>query len=391
MKIKSILMAVSLSIMGLAVFAQKSELNSAKNNYEKFVQLKDAGSLPLAMPSIKSAKTAIDKAAVNEKTLNDPAVWAYKSLIYADLALTDTANTPASEKIMEEAKSAYQKATEIDADGANKTLLIRANDLFAQQELNKGVKAYQSRRFEDAYNSFNKSLIYKPGDTTITYYAGLAAINFQNYPAAITKYESLLETNFSANKEIALDLSRIYAIQKDTTKALGIASKYAAKYNDGALATWEIELSLMTGKEKQIISKITEQIARDPKNRVHHFYLGIAYGAIKDYKKSEEAYIKALEIDPKFEDASLNLSSTILNQGIDLYNTANSLPPNKQKEYDAGIKQANVEFERALPYLIRTTEINPKSRNAWENLKTYYIIKRNQAKVDEINKLISEL
>lgn len=423
MKIKTILVAFSLIAIQMNVFAQKGELSSAKSNYEKFVQLKDAGSLALAMPSIKSAKTSIDKASVNEKTANDPAVWTYKALIYADLAIQDS--TESSAKTLEEAKVAYKKAIDIELEAnkistvtktsgdmtingsENKNIqynsniqssiivknqfLKRVEELFAQYELNKGVKAYQSQNFKDAYAAFSNSLNYRPGDTTITYYAGLSAINAQNYPAAIERYKALLNTNFSANNQLALDLSRIYAIQKDTLMAIETAGIYAQKFNDSQLATQEIELSLMSGKEKQILSKISQQSAKDPKNKLYHFYLGIAYATLKDYKNSEASYQNALVIDPNYEDAILNLSSTILNNGIDMYNTANKLPSNKQKEYDAMMVKAQAEFERAYPLLQRAVTINPKSVNAWENLKTYYIIKRNQAKVDEIKKTIDGL
>lgn len=389
MKIKTILVAFSLIAIQMNVFAQKGELSSAKSNYEKFVQLKDAGSLALAMPSLKSAKTSIEKASVHEKTMNDPAVWAYKALIYADMAIQDSAEAAVTSRTAAEA--AYQKAVELDTQGLNKTQLQRVNELFAQLELNKGVKAYQSQNFKDAFTAFNNSLNYRPGDTTITYYAGLSAINSKDYPAAIEKYKTLLTTNFSANNQIALDLSRLYAAQNDTLKAIETAGIYAEKFNDSQLATQEIELSLMSGKEKQIISKITQQAAKDPKNKLYQFYLGIAYATLKDYKNSEAAYQNALAIDPNYEDAILNLSSTVLNNGIDIYNTANKLPSNKQKEYDAMMIKAQAEFDRALPLLQRSTVINPKSINAWENLKTYYVIKRNQAKVDEIKKTIEGL
>src|SRR5690606_15680364 len=107
--------------------------------------------------------------------------------------------------------------------------------------------------------------------------------------------------------------------------------------------------------------------------------------------KAEEAYKKAVAIDPEFADATLNLGGLILNNGIELYNTANKLPQNKQKEYDAMMKKAQAEFDRALPYLQKATELSPKSAMAWENLRAYYQAKRNQAKVDEINKTLKSL
>ena len=99
----------------------------------------------------------------------------------------------------------------------------------------------------------------------------------------------------------------------------------------------------------------------------------------------------ALKIDPNFADASTNIGGIILNKGINLFNKANQLPPNQQKEYEAMIKLGEVELEKAFPYLIKSIELDPKSRIALENLKTYYVIKRNQEKVTEITLKLENL
>lgn len=391
MKIKSFILAAVFSATSLMAFAQKGEIASAKSNYEKFVSLKEANSLMLGLPNIKTAKTSIDKAVVNEKTAADPTAWTYKAMIYGELALLDT--VPATSKpLFDEALSAHKKAVELDNAGLNKANLDNVfAAVFSQYELNQGVKAYQANNFEGAYNSFNNALSYRPGDTTITYYTGLSAINAKNYKAGIANYEQLIKTDFSANKSIYLDLSRLYSIEGDTAKAILRASEGATKFNDSQLATLEIELSLMSGKEKEVITKISEQAQKNPENKTYPYYLGIAYSTIGDNKKAQESYTKAVEIDPSFSDAYINLGGVILNMGINILNEANKLPQNKQKEYDEMVKLANLEFDRALPYLEKATSLDPKSRLALDNLKTYYIVKRNQAKVDEITAKIQEL
>ena len=387
---KSLVFAFALLGCAYSASAQKGELNTAKTSYEKFITLKDAGSLVLAMPSITVAKASIDKAAVNEKTAVDVSTWVYKAMIYAELALLDTVSVSAEQTLVI-AKDDLKKAIDLGAAAQNAVNIERINNLFAQFELNIGVRAFQTQKFSQAYEAFEKSLIYKPSDTTLTYYAGLSAINAQNYKAAIKKYGELVKLEYSANKLIALDLSKLYALDKDTVNAIAVASTYATKFNDQALATQEIELSLMSGKQKQIIERILAQIALDPKNKLEHFYLGIAYDALKEYKKAEDAYKKAIELDANYFDATLNLGSGILNNGIDLYNKANTLPANKQKEYDTAMKTSQAEFDRSFPYLDKAVQIDPKSLNALQNLKTYYVIKKNAAKVAELSKQISAL
>ncbi len=391
MKIKSFILAAVFSASTLMVFAQKGEVSSARTSYEKFLGLKDANSMLLAIPNLKTAKTSIDKAVVHAKTLEDPAAWTYKSLIYGELALLDTV-PETSKPLIEEAKAAHKKATELDKAGENKANLENAKGtIFSQYELNQGVKAYQTNNFADAYTSFNNALNYRPGDTTITYYAGLSAINAKNYKAGIQSYESLIKTNFSANNQIYLDLSRLYTMEGDTARAIAVASEGATKYNDTQLATQEIELSLMSGKQKEVISKISDQAQKNPGNKLYPYYLGIAYSTIGESAKAEEAYLSALKIDPNFADASTNIGGILLNRGINLYNEANQLPQNQQKEYEAMIKRGDAELDKALPFLVKSSELDPKSRIALENLKTYYIIKKNQEKVTEISAKLENL
>ncbi|NEU07057.1 tetratricopeptide repeat protein [Flavihumibacter sp. R14] len=391
MKIKSFILALTFMSTSVFVFAQKGEVSSAKSNYEKYAQLRDANSAALGLTNLKNAKTSIDKAVVNEKTANDPTAWTYKALIYSDLALLDSVPTT-SQPVMTEATSALSKAKELDKSGANKADLDKVTANIAQYSINTGVKAYQAGKFEDAYSAFNSSLTHRPGDTTITYYAGLSAINAKNYKAGIEKYESLVKSNFSSNNQVYLDLSRLYIMQGDTAKAIKAASEGSAKFpNDAALATQEIELSLMAGKQTEVISKIEAQAQKEPKNKLLPFYLGIAYSASNNTDKAVAAYKQALAIDPEFADANVNLGGIYLNNGIELYNTANKLPQNKQKEYDEMMKKANAQFDTAFPYLQKAVAVNPKSKLALDNLKTYYIIKKNQAKVDELTKQINAL
>ncbi|HEY0899624.1 MAG TPA: tetratricopeptide repeat protein [Sphingobacteriaceae bacterium] len=391
MNIKSLILALAITGSSVFAFAQKGELNSAKTNYDKFSVLKGANSLGLAKSNLQTAKASIDKASAHEKTMNDPSTWTYKALIYADLALMDSVPTT-SEPLLKEATSALQKAVSLDKEGANKENFNRVNDLLAQYHLNVGVRAFQAKNFKDALKGFNNSLTYRPNDTTITYYSGLAAINAQDYAAATKAYESLVKTDFSANKQVYLDLSRIYAMQKDTVAAIKAAAEGSAKFPaDADLARQEIELNLLTGKQKEVIGRITAQAEKEPNNRLYPFYLGVAYATANNTAKAEESYKKAIAIDANYADATLNLGGLILNNGIELYNSANKLPQSKQKEYDAMMKKANAEFDRALPYLTKATELSPKSRMAWENLRAYYQAKRNTAKIAEINKKLQTL
>lgn len=391
MKIKSVIITFILAGSAVMGFAQKGELSSAKLNYDQYVKLKDANSATLGIPVLKNAKTSIDKVVEHIKTTGDATAWTYKALIYSELAFLDSVSAT-SKALATEAASALSKAKELDKAGENKANWGQVVLTLGNYQLNQGVESYKSKNFDAAYNLFNEGLNYSPSDTTLLYYSGLSAINLKNYKNAIAKYEALSKTNFSLNSQIFLDLSKLYTAEKDTASAIRVASEGAKKYPlNPELATQEIELSLLTGKQKEVIATITEQVQKNPTNKLYPFYLGIAYTSINDLQKAEDAYKNAIAIDPGYPDATLNLGILILNKGIELNNKAVKLPLSKQKEYDLISKQSVVELDRALPYLQKSLELNPKSISALESLKTYYIIKKNQAKVEEITQKLKAL
>jgi tetratricopeptide (TPR) repeat protein len=121
--------------------------------------------------------------------------------------------------------------------------------------------------------------------------------------------------------------------------------------------------------------------------------------SLDDYSKAADAYKKAIEIDPDYFDANLNLGNALMKPAIDLYNQANALPSNAtQKQYDDLRLKADASFEVAKPYLQKAVDLDPKSSNALTNLRNYYRGKydpankdANKAKADDLKKQIDAL
>ncbi|MDN3584743.1 tetratricopeptide repeat protein [Mucilaginibacter flavus] len=394
MKIK-LLMAGLLGFVSATTFAQKGELKTAQTEYEKYESLRGT---PLAKASLTTAKESIDKAAANEKTATLPQTYALKGAIYSTYANLDTV-AATSLPLFTTAEEALKKAKELDTKGENKQIIETANLNLAQYQLTKGVAEYGSGKYDLAYKSFDYYRTILPEDTNAIYYTGLSAANSKNYPAAISNYNKLLTTKFSKVQTIYLDLSSVYLLSADTANALKIVSDGVAKYpSNSELRKREIEISLQTGKEKEVLDKIQAALAADPKNKTLYYYAGLTYSQtaeaiikeqakakdaatkaklqatkVENYSKAADMYKKALEIDPNYFEANLNLGYVIINPAIDEYNAANKLPANKQKEYDAAIAKAKAQFELAKPYLQKAKDLNPKSIDALTNLRTYYL------------------
>ena len=389
MKVKSILLGM-LVLASSTAFPQNSNLRRAKASYDKFNEVKSIGSAGLGISDLNAAKDALDKAIEHDKTKDLAETWTYYALVNADLALLDS--TDAAKGYVQTAIEAREKAISLDEEKENEQNLNILNSILAQYELNEGVKAWDSQDFGSAYNAFDKGLTYLPNDTTLLYYSGLAAINSQEYDKALSKYVELVPIDsFSNNRQIILDVSRLYLMQGDTTNAIKYAELGAEKYpDDSELATQNIELNLMAGNEQKIINTINAQVMKEPDNENLHYYLGIAYSEMEDIEKAEAAYRKALEINPDYLDANINLGGLILNKGIDHFNKTNnaSLP---QAEYDLEIQKAFDIFDSALPYLQKAVELDGTSYLALTNLKKYYEIKEDTEKIAELQARIDTL
>jgi len=422
MKIK-ILVTGFLSILSVAAFAQKGALNEAKDDYEKYnVEKSNKLTAIQGAKDLAEAKADIDKASVNEKTANLPLTWAVKGGVYSSLTLLDT--IPATSIVnFKIADQALTKAKSLDsAKQENKQLIHDSYLNLVQYEFNAGRADFQNKKFVDAYHAFDYYRQILPEDTTAIYTTGLAAANAASsdpkyYPIAIASYNNLLTKNYSLNANIYFDLASLYLTTKDTTNAMKIAGEGVAKYpNDNALRKREIEIGLQSGKQELVIDKITAAIAADPKNKTLYYYQGLTYSqaaeAINDkesktkdpvakkaledqkltnYSKAADSYKQAVALDPDYFEANLNLGYVLLNPAIDMYNTANKLPANQQKEYEAEVAKANAQFELSKPYLQKAVDLNPKSVDALRNLKTYYLGKQDMVNANKIQKQIEAL
>lgn len=417
MRIK-FLIAGLLGLVSTLAFAQKKELDNAKESYDKYTTLsQQEATRSLAASSIVSAQTSIDKAAANPKTATLPQTYALKAAIYGALALRDT-SVVKSQPFFDAGDDALKKAKEADTKGENKKMIDDANISLAQFQVDKGAKEYQTGKYDMAYKSFGYYLHARPDDTTAMYYTGLAASASKNYDAALENYNKLINTKYSKNIIIVYkDMGLIYLAKKDTTAALKVIGDAVQKYPTNAeLRQMEIQISLQSGKQQEVLGKIQSAIANDPNNKELYYYAGVTYEKFGDaldaqmrkakdpaakasfgVKKAENfsnavgMFKKALAIDPEYFEANLHIGYSISSPAIDLFNAAQQLPQSKQKEYDADIAKSKAQFEQAKPYILKAVALNPKSADALANLKTYYLGTSNMAEANATQKKIDAL
>jgi tetratricopeptide (TPR) repeat protein len=390
---KTILSLMMLSYFFVA-FAQKSEINSAKQNYALYeVGLQTKSPMKKQLELLKLAKESTDKAIINDKTKDNSELWAYRSIIYSAIAITDTLNKANSEAAFKAAQEAVASAKVFDTKKENTKFIESAEQNLAIMMQNRGVAAFNKKDYKQAYDSFKFIADVKPQDSLFNMYTAIAANSAQMYDEAAKYFRKTIEVN-PKNPALYDELAKVYLAKTDTTNALKVIEEGRIKHPEFMTLIYdELNIYLNRGQAAQQVSKIENAIAKDPKNKTLYFVAGVAYSANKQLDKAEESYNKALAIDPSYSDAIYNLAVIYINRANDYITQANKLPNNKTSDvkYNELKKKFEGELSKAVPLLEKARELSPKDVNTLNTLREVYIKLNKLDKAAEVKKTLDQM
>ena len=390
---KTILSLMMISYFFVA-FAQKSEIASAKQNYALYeVGLQTKSPMKKQLELLKLAKESTDKAIINDKTKDNAELWAYRSIIYSAIAITDTLNKANSEEAFKGAQEAVANAKVFDTKKENTKFIESAEQNLAIMMQNKGVAAFNKKDYKQAYTSFKFIADVKPQDSLFNMYTAIAANSAQMYDEAAKYFRKTIEVN-PKNPALYDELAKVYLAKTDTTNALKVIEEGRIKHPEYMTLIYdELNIYLNRGLAAQQVSKIENAIAKDPKNKTLFFVAGVAYSANKQLDKAEESYNKALAIDPSYADAIYNLAVIYINRGNDYITQANKLPNNKTSDvkYNELKKKFEGELSKAVPLLEKAKELSPKDVNTLNTLREVYIKLNKLDKAAEVKKTLDQM
>lgn len=379
MKNIAIAFAILVSVNNLAI-AQKAQVQTAYNY--------------LRYDDLDKAKEAIDEAAKNESSNGMSKTWYYRGSVYQAIY---ESKKPEFEKLkpgsLDEAYKSYEKTIELDTKKEYKDDLDKRLAIISSEFLNEGVDKYKAADYTGSLTMFESSIsiskkYFSKTDTLAVYNAALAAEKSKNYTKAKQYYQQCIDLGYGGAKGYNF-LAKIQLNEKDTVSALATLETGRKKYPaDNNLLLDELNIYLMSGKDKEAMGMIDQAIALDPKNA----NLYCVKGNINDKMHNEEvaiaAYKKAIEIKSDYFDANYNLGALIFNQGVELVDKANKLPASKQADYDKLKTQFDAKFGEAKPYFEKAYQLNPKDAATINSLKQLYLRLGDMPKAEEMKKAL---
>jgi tetratricopeptide (TPR) repeat protein len=424
MKIKQIIIAGAL-LVSVSSFAQKDELKALKKIYAKD-EIKGED-----LAQYKSLVNTVQPLAVEE----GDKVYAnfYKCMVpVLDYLALDKTMTPLQIQLAMAKFVSPKSITEL-AQGLNATLdyekksgkkiqtenIIETIASFKPEMINYAIALGNQKKNKESAEVLYAIYQLDKKDQEILYYAANYAVNGQDYDSALKYYNELksigytgegtmyyakskatgLDENYtskdtrdnlvklgthiapreekipSKKPEIAKNIALIYMEQGKNNEAKEALSE-ARKENpdDVSLITSQADVYLKMKDTENYQKLIKEALAKNPNDEILLFNLGVTSANAGQLVEAENYYKKVIELKPTYVDAYLNLADLILKPDAKIVEEINKLTNSDKdlKKYDALKVDRQKLFNKAMPFLEKAHELNPKDEVVKSNLKSVY-------------------
>ena len=354
-------------LIGLAGFAQKSEIKAA----EKAMKSGDAAS---AKASLESAAGAI--AGADERT--QAQYYFLRGQVYSDLAKKGDMSA------FGESVDSYKKVLSVEeASGkvkytgdAKAQMSSVANDL-----VNAAVEDNKEKKFKEAAEKLYMAYELSPQDTVYLYYAASSAVNSGDYEMSLDYYEELRDVGYDGSqmeyRATNVETGEVETMQKTQRDLMVKSGTYSNPVdekteskraeivrnialihtqlgnNDEALEAYkaaradnpddvnlvlnEANLYYQLGDKDKFKELMAEAARMAPDNPDLHYNIGVINMEQGDLEAARASYRKAIEVNPGYVNAQLNLSTTYVNEGNALIDDMNALGTSRDDlaKYDA--------------------------------------------------------
>ena len=252
--------------------------------------------------------------------------------------------------------------------------------------------------FEWNRNTFN--INGKDYDTALLYFGELKKVNFSgektNYFAKskVNDNEDFFDSKASRDNAVKIGTHTTPRDEKEPSKrgeiyknmALilvqqgkveeakkQIAEARVANPEDESLSTTEANLYLQTKDYATYKTLVLKDLEKNPNSAVSYYNLGVI-SSTSNPKEAADYYKKAIQIDPKNVDSYVNLAGLELAEDTAIVEEMKKLgtSANDNKKYATLQAKREVMFKKAMPFLEKAVEIDPKNDAATSTLLNVY-------------------
>lgn len=412
---KNQILSLTIMLLSLGLFAQKKELKEAQKSIKN--------------SDFESAITTINNLEGSLETMDSK----YKSQFYFLKGQALNGNND-----LEGAANAFNKLFEFEKEVGKPKYTKEAEPILnsiIEKVSNRAISLYNDDKdYNNAAKDFYLTYKLSPADTTFLYNAAVSASLAKDYDTSLKFYKELLSVGytgittqyFATNNEtgavenlggksqrdlmvkskqysnpedkstkskqgdIIKSISYIYINQGKTDEAIvSIKKAREADPKDLNLILNEAQLYIELKDMGKFAQLMEEAISLDPNNPILFFNLGVVN---QDQNKTEDAinyYKKAIELDPDYGDAYVNLAVAILSEEQAIVDEMNENLSNFKKYEELEAKQKAL-YRKALPYLEKADSIK-RNEDTVRSLLNIYDVLELEEKADKLRPIYKQM
>jgi tetratricopeptide (TPR) repeat protein len=304
--------------------------------------------------------------------------------------------------------------------------------------VNSAVSDQNAKNYATASEKLYASYTLTKKDTSDLYFAAGNAVNAQQYDKALEYYQQLLDigytgieqefiatdietgeivtfateqdrsTNMLSGKytnpdermapsvrgDILRNVTLIYTSKGEDEKALAVMKDARAENpDDSSLIRAEADLAYKMGDMEKYRQLMEEVVASDPNNPELYYNLGVSSASIGEEEKALEYYKKALELNPEYALAQINIAALKLKQEAAIVEEMNNLGTSAadNKRYDELKEKRKQLYSEVLPYLESAVKLRPDNVELVRTLMNIYSQLGQDAKFKEMKARLAEM
>lgn len=336
------------------VHAQKSKVIAA-------YQLIETG-------KFEEAKTVIEEAKNDDKTLGWPKTWHARGLLcqtayQKGLEDKDVKKCQLYDDQLYVAYESYENARKLDKSGRMDDQLAPLYVLLANKLLKEGEKKYEAEQYKEALKAYEHVIMINANpivavktDTNLVYNTALAAYMSRDWDKATEYLEQLNGYGYSAN--IPHLLYAAHLAEEDTLAAEEALIDGIHRYDENEeLVLLLVDLLLRTNDADRAVAVLDTAAAEHPENYIFPYATGLVYEHTEQYDRAIESYKQGIALAPDEPRLYVNIGTCYYNTGVMIQAGARQITSNKKfMEEKEKSEQA---FKSAMEWLKKAEEKDP--------------------------------
>jgi len=238
-----------------------------------------------------------------------------------------------------------------------------------------GVRALDNGNYRKAVSELETAILIDSSKTDAYRKLARTYLNQDRPERALVLYNALIERH-PDDTDILMSTANLYYTQRDFEEVIPVLKKILklAPGHRDALANLALSYDSL-GETENALAAYRAAIAANPDDPGLMFLLGVYHFKRKHFPRAVKLFQQALVLAPNDFDALANIGNAFLSLAENNRLELKTKGAAKSQNFDSLTlkNKAILNYERAIPYLEKSLDLQPRNAALWRNLAAAYV------------------